>query len=432
MVVFALIKNRLITNSMWIILEKILSFLGLIFITSFVAKYIGPESFGKLTFVGTIFGIVQSIAMFGTDVIGTKRLSQNHDSGIRVLVSITLLRNVIYFSILIPLLIYMWYSSDTLTGIFSIAIAIATYIALQDIYLLYNDATLKAVYNVLANIIGLAISLFFRFCVPYFELGPEFLAIPIITITLIPFLIRRVIFSKTVNHQITKKIRYKHRVLYSRYVFLAGSSLVVSSIAVAFYVSISQLIIGILDTKTSLGIYSVALTLGATWAFINQAFLTTFTPKLYQSKTNEDAYRNTSLISRIMLIFGFTYFIIFAIFGKYIIIRLYGSQYIAAYSIVLCIIISTILSNLGQVYARFIILKNGYGYLMYKQIVVLLFGVVTGLLLIYLYGIYGAAYNVILIEVFSLTISNYFFKRCEVLRAQLYIFKVKNPVPEKM
>ncbi len=58
MVVFAPIKNRLITNSMWIILEKILSFLGLIFITSFVAKYIDPESFGKLTFFGKIFGIV--------------------------------------------------------------------------------------------------------------------------------------------------------------------------------------------------------------------------------------------------------------------------------------------------------------------------------------------------------------------------------------
>lgn len=130
MVVFAPIKNRLITNSMWIILEKILSFLSSIFITSFVAKYIDTESFGKLIFVGTIFGIVLSIAMFGADIIGTKRLSQNHDSGIRVLVSITLLRNVIYFSVLIPLLIYMWYFSDTLIGIFSIAIAIATYIGL--------------------------------------------------------------------------------------------------------------------------------------------------------------------------------------------------------------------------------------------------------------------------------------------------------------
>lgn len=40
--------------------------------------------------------------------------------------------------------------------------------------------------------------------------------------------------------------------MYFRYVFLAGSSLVVSSIAVAFYVSILQLIIGILDTKKDL------------------------------------------------------------------------------------------------------------------------------------------------------------------------------------
>jgi O-antigen/teichoic acid export membrane protein len=44
--------------------EKIISIFGLIFVTSFVAKYIGPENFGKLTFAGSLFAIVQTISLW--------------------------------------------------------------------------------------------------------------------------------------------------------------------------------------------------------------------------------------------------------------------------------------------------------------------------------------------------------------------------------
>ena len=58
-------KNKIFLNSIWIILEKLIALFGLIFVTSFVAKYIGPESFGKLSFATTIFAVVQTLAIWG-------------------------------------------------------------------------------------------------------------------------------------------------------------------------------------------------------------------------------------------------------------------------------------------------------------------------------------------------------------------------------
>ena len=39
----------------------------------FVAKYIGPENFGKLTFVETIFAILQTLYLMGTEIVGDQK-----------------------------------------------------------------------------------------------------------------------------------------------------------------------------------------------------------------------------------------------------------------------------------------------------------------------------------------------------------------------
>ena len=41
------IDKRIFANSAWMMLEKFLGIFGLIFVNSYMAKYIGPENFGK-------------------------------------------------------------------------------------------------------------------------------------------------------------------------------------------------------------------------------------------------------------------------------------------------------------------------------------------------------------------------------------------------
>lgn len=417
-------KNKIFLNSIWIILEKLIALFGLIFVTSFVAKYIGPESFGKLSFATTIFAVVQTLAIWGTDVICSKRIAQNHDSGLRLLKSISLLRAIVFFVTSIPLLTYMWIETDYLSFIFALAVGVSAYISVQDIYILYNDVTLKAIYNVFANIIGLIISLILRFIIAYFELDVIYLVFPIILIALIPFFIRRYIFNKN-NKNILSFNKIKSRIKYSKYVLRSGSSLVLSALAVIIYVNVSQFLLGVMISKKSLGIFTVGVTLGSAWSFVNNAFLTSFTPKLYQSKNNVEASLVAASISRIMTIFFIIYLVVFYFIGEYLIQKLYGNDYIEAFNIALILVASTFLSNLGQVYARYMFLYNGFNYLMYKTFILVVFGVFIAYVLIDRYQMYGAAMAILIVELFSLTLFNYLFKRFEILKAQLVIFGLK-------
>ncbi|WP_288379321.1 oligosaccharide flippase family protein [uncultured Acinetobacter sp.] len=417
-------KNKIFLNSIWIILEKLIALFGLIFVTSFVAKYIGPESFGKLSFATTIFAVVQTLAIWGTDVICSKRIAQNHDSGLRLLKSISLLRAIVFFVTSTPLLIYMWIETDYLSFIFALAVGVSAYISVQDIYILYNDVTLKAIYNVFANIIGLIVSLILRFIIAYFELDVIYLVFPIILIALIPFFIRRYIFNKN-NKNILSFNKIKSRIKYSKYVLRSGSSLVLSALAITVYVNVSQFLLGVMISKKSLGIFTVGVTLGSAWSFVNNAFLTSFTPKLYQSKNNVEASLVAANISRIMTIFFIIYLVAFYFIGEYLIQKLYGNEYIEAFNIALILVVSTFLSNLGQVYARYMFLYNGFNYLMYKTFILVVFGVFIAYVLIDRYQMYGAAIAVLIVELFSLTLFNYLFKKFEILKAQLVVFGLK-------
>ncbi|HBM7462756.1 TPA: oligosaccharide flippase family protein, partial [Escherichia coli] len=75
-------NKRILSNSIWMMSEKIISLFGLIFVTSFVAKYVGAEVFGQIAFATSLFQIAMIIAQLGSDVIIFKRVSKKIDSGV--------------------------------------------------------------------------------------------------------------------------------------------------------------------------------------------------------------------------------------------------------------------------------------------------------------------------------------------------------------
>jgi O-antigen/teichoic acid export membrane protein len=79
--IFQKIKSKVFTNALWMMSEKLISIFGLIFVTSFVAQYIGPENFGKLTFASSIFAIIQTIAMLGSENIIFQKTAKDRKLG---------------------------------------------------------------------------------------------------------------------------------------------------------------------------------------------------------------------------------------------------------------------------------------------------------------------------------------------------------------
>ena len=122
--------NKIALNAVWMMSEKIISIFGLIFVTSSVAKYVGPNLFGQIALSLSIFQIVQIIAQMGGETIIFKRLSKNINSGILLLNSTVYMRVLLYFIISVPVLVYYSYKSDYLSSVFIFATFISCFFLL--------------------------------------------------------------------------------------------------------------------------------------------------------------------------------------------------------------------------------------------------------------------------------------------------------------
>lgn len=400
--------------------EKVITLFGLFFVTSFVAKYIGPSRFGQLALAIAIFQVVQVVAQLGCDNIIFKRVSQNATSGLKLIYSSFAIRAAIYIFIAFIVLAFFYKDTDFINFVFLLSVCIACFFTSMDVFTIYNDATLNSKFNTIANVFGLIIGLVLRYIIAFFELPIHLLSLPIILTTMVPFIIRLYFTPKIRNI----KLKYKRR--YNSYLFATGIPLVISTISMTIYSRVNQFSLSYFSGSYELGIYSVALTLGTAWVFIGNALSISFLSKIYSEKDEFLAKDKTSgliaSVFTVLLVFP----VFFVLFGKRIIFILYGNDYLAAYNILVILCLSTIVTSLGFISNRYIVKLSGYNYLSKKTILILLFSIPISIAMVYQRGLYGAAYSVLIIELLSLTIMNYFFREGVVLKMHLGAFNLRN------
>lgn len=418
--------NSIGRNAVWMMSEKIISIFGLFFVTSYVAKYIGPSLFGALSLAMAVFQIVQTVAQMGGENIIFKRVAKKVDSGVRLIRASFMLRLALYTLLAVPVVFYFWLSANVTAFVFAISVALACLFSAIDVYTIYNNSTLSSKYNAISNVIGLVTGLGVRYIIARMQLDPMLLGIPIVLTTLIPFLIRRVKFRRDADHvkPLHKEWR-KNSLVYSKYMLMAGSAVMLSSISVAVYTRINLFFISEFTGSYQLGIYSVALTLATSWSFFVNSVITSYYTSIYAENDDATAMKQAAKLNRYAVIFSAFFVAFIMIFGKEIIHLLYGDEYKEAYIPVVILCFGTLLSSTGSIAYRYIIKHSGYAYLSKKMVAVFLISIPLSYFLTKYYGITGAAISVVAVEFLSLTIMNYFFNKALILKLHILTLSLK-------
>ena len=398
-------------NAFWMMSEKIISILGLFFVTSFVAKYVGPSVFGEISLAIAIFQVVQIIAQMGGDDILFKRISENELSGVTLMKASTLLRGGAYFFLSICVVSYFYFFVEGNAFYYILAVSIAYFFSAIDVALIYNNAMLISKLNTIANVIGLFFGLLIRYVIAYLELNPLYLSVPIVLTTLIPFIIRLIIFERKKNNIFPDgySININKMKKYSKYMFLAGVGIVAASISVAVYSRVNQFTLGAVDGTASVGVYSVALTLSTSWGFVSQALITSFYSKIYSTDDRLISLEMAAKLNQLVFFISLAFISLIVIFGQFVLTVLYGDEYSSAYIPMVILCIGSMLSSLGTVSYRYIIKLSGYYFLSRKMFLLLIISLPLSYFSILYYGIIGASVSFVIVELLSLTVMNYFF-----------------------
>ncbi len=413
-----LIDRKIFSNSFWMMFEKVISLFGLILVNAYVAKYLGPSDYGKIALVISIFTLAQTIIWFGNQEVLFKRVSQNQLSGLNYLFATQKIRKILCLLISFPILVWLYIFSDFLTFCFGIAVAISTFFIIQDIFVVYNNAILKSQLNVYSNILMLLIVLIIRYLIVEKKLSPYFFCLPLALIGIIPFFLKKIWLNRKEKIVKNKLLNEKK---YTNYYLRVGSVLVISSISVGLYTQINNLLLGKMISTYELGLYSVAVTLGVTWTFVNQSIITSYMTKIYKENNKNKIYKMMGYLNIFIVFISLFYFALIYFFGKNIINKLYGAEYLQSFDSILIIIFSSMLSSLGIIIARFMIKDGGYSFLSKKTVLVTFLSIPLSFSFIYYKGLIGAAWSMLVVELLSLTLFNYFYKKGLIFKIQFFI-----------
>lgn len=414
-------KDRRIKNSIWMMSEKLIAIFGLIFVTSFVAKYIGPENFGKLTFVGSIFAILQTLSLMGTENIIFQKTAKNRKIGENIIYASKRLRDYIYGSLSIITLGGLYFYTDRLTFIFGISTCIAIYFAVHDVYSIYFNAILESKINAYCNITALIISLSVRYLIVLFQLPIETLGIPIILLTLIPFLLRKYLYTKK---KLSVGIMLPYAIKrYRQYTFAVGQKLLLYSLSVAIFTKTAQLFLG-LESQFDLGIYTVAMTLGNSFYFVLLAIISSYFTGIYQEESLEKSQNNVAQLYMVVVVISLFVTLGLYLFGPWVVSVLYGIEFIRVTEILWLAGLVTLFSGLSTIAEKYLIKFNAYEYLKRKTFILVFFNVILTFLMVKLYGLYGGIYAILTTEILSVTLFNYFFRNGLIWDTQKRMFLI--------
>ncbi|WP_075182917.1 oligosaccharide flippase family protein [Pantoea sp. 1.19] len=399
-------KFSIMSNAAWMMSEKVVSVFGVIFVTSYVAKSFGPSVFGQMAFSTSLFSVVQTIAIFGTETLLFKHVSRNVQKGKRLMAIARQLRLALLLLVSVPVLLYVWLAMAENFRVFTLAAFWAALFFTQDIFSVYNNARLASRLNTLANSLGMLASFAISFSVAWWQLSPVFLAFSIIVVSLIPFMIKRYLFFKA---QVLSSPPLAKRKRYLRYLLCAGLPLAISSILISVQVKTAQFFLVGVSSAKELGLFAAANTLSASWIFIPVAIITSCFTEIFRERADV-AVRLTARLYGYVMAVSLLMLIVVSLVGERLIMALYGADYARSGTLLILLALATSCSAMGTVAYRFMVKEGGYHYLLKKIACLLCISIPLSWVLIHWLGLRGAAWSVFLTELLSLTVMNYFFK----------------------
>ncbi|BCQ36888.1 MULTISPECIES: polysaccharide biosynthesis protein [Erwinia] len=408
-------KYSVMSNAAWMMSEKVVSVFGVIFVTSYVAKSFGPVIFGQIAFSASLFSIIQTIAIFGTETILFKSISKSTPKGMRLMGVAKSLRLTLLLVLSLPVLLYVWLTMRENFIVFAVASFLSAMFVTQDIFSVYNNARLESRMNTVANATGMILSFAISFTVAWCKLSPLWLSLSIVAVTLVPYLIKRSRFYQT--NTISPPPRHKRK-NYLRYLLHAGLPLAISSVFIAVQVKTAQFFLVGVSSAQDLGLFTAANTISASWIFIPVAIITSCFSEIFRERADV-AVKLASRLNGYVMAVSLLMLSVVTLFGDRIINSLYGQDYTQSGNLITLLSLATCFSAMGTVAYRYMVKEGGFNYLLVKVILLVVIGLATSYFFIHSWGLTGAAWSVFITELLSLTIMNYFFKNGVILKIQL-------------
>lgn len=405
-----------IFNSSWIVLEKIF-ISGISFIvTIIVARYLGAEQLGLISYSLSLVAIVAVSGHMGLGSLVVRELVRSPESKDLILGSSFFLKFAGYLSGFILLGLFAYFSEDSSDIRFWILIIFASSIIFRSFdvidFLFQSDLNAKygSISKIFSSIFGNLIKILVVFSgstLIYFAFAHLFEAL--ICASILIFFYKHKFKQSIFSWKVSKSRMYK--------LVSDGTLIFLGTILSVIYLKVDQVMLKWIVGLEEVGIYAVASTISETWKFIPAAIMISFFPKLIQlKKLNQSQYKaRLQQLLDIIFISGLTIAILITFFAEELILLLFGDAFIGAANILTIHIWASLFIFMRAVFSRWILIEDMLVFSVITHGLGTITNVLLNLWLIPIYGGIGAAFATLISYSVASYISLLFHSKTRVI-----------------
>ena len=391
---------------MWLFFERIIKLLISLFATAYMARTLGTEGYGALSYVHGLVLMVSSIANVGMDSLLIREVEKNPSSEIYIVRNSFILK----FSFLMLGALGLWvYLSQTgslaelqILPIFIIVLFLSIF---QIIEFYFLSKSLSK-YSVWAWLLGSMISNVLKIIGLRLGFGLVFLSWCFLIESLIVGLVLFGFYRKQSLISLTKpEPSWWHHYIKS------AMPLALASISVILYMRIDQVMIREMMGVSFVGLYAAAIKLSEFTYFIPIALTASYMPKWSSLKKNSDEmFSSVEKVTSLLILLSLSISVIGLLLGDYIILGIFGDGYRESSLTLKIHLLSSSFVFLGVVTTKVLILGGLEKLVLKRSIIGSGLNVVLNLFFIPMWGLEGAAFATLISQAYLGLFSLVFFK----------------------
>ena len=405
------------TNSFWLIGDKLIKLFVAVFVSAWVARYLGPEQFGILAYATTFVAMFHAFSLLGLDNIVVRDVASNPDKASNILGTALRLRlggSVIAYSALLSTLLLTTKNEPTLLAV-TLTIGLCLFFQVTDVIDLWFQANSQNRRTVLAKtssyllIACLKIGLILSGATLFYFAAAQVLETAFSAIALcVSYLFFKTKSNWAWDWDIAKRILQQ------------SWPILISGLSILIYMRISVFYLQSFSGTAAVGVYAAGTSLSEVWYFIPTMLAASAAPIIARKRLDDKVGYTLTFKKLFALMWYFSLFIalINVVLSSFLIDLLYGDDYQRSSAVLATHAFSLIAVSLGVFQSIWIVHEGRTRLSLYQALTGAAVAVILGFFLIPEYGVIGAAATTVCAQFAQAFLANAFFAP-ELFRLQI-------------
>lgn len=407
-------KKKVFRNLYWAVLGKVVTLLGGLFVGILVARYLGPEQYGLMSYVISYVSLFQIFASFGMEGIEVREMSKEGADVNLILGTVFGIKFVLaIITVILVIGTALIFETDTFTilmiSLYSLSIILNRFTVIRSYFtsIVWNEYIVKT--EISRTLLGAGIKIILLLIkAPLWAF---------IAATVFDILLLSMGYVLAYKSKIGSMSLWGYDKNIAKYILKQSFPLMLSGAAVIIYQRIDQVMIGNMIDKESVGQFSVAAKFVEIVLFIPMIISQTVTPILVKLRDQDEKEYKTKIQMFQNVTVWILIFIscIISILSYWIILYTFGNGYILAVPILQVMIFKSIGMALAYTSGQIIIIERKQKNVIYRNILGCIVSIGLNVIFIPKYGVIACAYISVLAALISGFLAHIFIPEYRLL-----------------